>query len=180
MKDQLELVLPTQAYKNQILSYVKEHAEHQEFELHGTSQIHLAASYEEWLDKVLKDMSPETVNPQWVPATTFLAIRKNDQKLVGVINIRHMLNDFLANYGGHIGYGIRPSERQKGYAKEMLHHALKYCLMLDLKQVMLSCNKDNIASAKTIKQAGGVLSREYLHDDGKIISIYWITLVNSD
>lgn len=77
-----------------------------------------------------------------------------------MVTIRHYLNDFLANYGGHIGYGVRPTERQKGYAAQILNFALKYAKSVGLTKVMLPCYKDNIASRKTILKCSGKFEHE--------------------
>lgn len=97
-------------------------------------------------------------------------------KIVGMLNIRHYLNDFLTIYGGHIGYGIRLSERGKGYVKNILKLALEYCGSIDLIRVMLDCYKDNKASRKTIISCGGKLEREFVDVYGKNVQIYWIEI----
>ena len=91
-------------------------------------------------------------------------------------NIRHYLNDYLLNYGGHIGDGIRPSERGKGYATEMIRLSLSECKKLGLDKVLMVCNKSNIASAKTIIKNGGILENEFTTEDGKTYQRYWIYL----
>jgi len=82
----------------------------------------------------------------------------------------------LLNSYGHIGYGVRPSERRKGYATQMLALALEKCRTLNIEKVLVSCDKDNIGSAKTIMKNGGTLFNEYTEDDGNITQQYWITL----
>lgn len=95
-----------------------------------------------------------------------------------MIDIRHRLNEFLLNFGGNIGYSVRKSERRKGYATEMLKLALKKCIELNIKKVLITCNKDNIGSAKTIISNGGILENEIFDpDDNKMTQRYWITLV---
>ena len=92
-----------------------------------------------------------------------------------MIDIRHRLNDYLLNFGGHIDYSVRKSERQKGYATEMLALALIECMKLNIKRVLITCDKDNIASAKTIINNGGILENEILEGSG-ITQRYWINL----
>ncbi|HBP25488.1 MAG TPA: GNAT family N-acetyltransferase [Acholeplasmatales bacterium] len=92
-----------------------------------------------------------------------------------MIDIRHRLNDYLFRLGGNIGYSVRKSERRKGYAKAMLGLALEKCRKLGLERVLVTCYKDNLASAKTILANGGVLENEIVESTG-ITQRYWITL----
>ncbi len=95
---------------------------------------------------------------------------------MGAVNIRHYLNDYLLQYGGHIGDGIRPSERRKGYATKMVGLALEECKKLGINRVLMVCDKDNIGSAKSIVYNGGVLENEFADEDGTIEQRYWIDL----
>lgn len=110
-----------------------------------------------------------------VPASTFIVIRISDSKIIGMIDIRHILNDFLLKSGGHIGYSVRKSERNKGYAKKMLSLALKKCSEFGIENVLVTCSKDNIASVKTILANGGILENEVIID-GKEKQRYWIEI----
>ena len=98
------------------------------------------------------------------------------EKILGAVNIRYRLNEYLKNYGGNIGYGIAPSERGKGCATKMLALALEKCRELKLKRVLVTCDKNNIASAKTIIHNGGILENELSETDKIIVSRYWIAL----
>ena len=109
-----------------------------------------------------------------VPDSVFFLLDTERNILLGAINIRHYLNDYLLNYGGHIGDGIRPSERGKGYATEMIRLSLPECKKLGLNKVLMVCNKSNIASAKTIIKNGGILENEFTTEDGKTYQRYWI------
>lgn len=102
-------------------------------------------------------------------------VEQEDNKLLGMINIRHTLNDYLYNYGGHIGYNVRKIERKKGYAKEMLKIALEECRRLEMKKVLITCDADNIASMKTIKFCGGILENEVPNRE-RLTQRYWIEL----
>ena len=95
--------------------------------------------------------------------------------IVGAINIRHELNDYLLRFGGHIGDGIRPDERRKGYATKMIQLGLQECQKLGIKKVLMICDKDNIGSARSIISNGGVLENEVNHE-GAVMQRYWITL----
>jgi predicted acetyltransferase len=101
----------------------------------------------------------------------------NDHReIIGAINIRHRLNDFFLNYGGQIGYGVRPSERRKGYAKEMLRMGLEICRNMGFEKILICCNKENMGSIKTIMKNGGVLASEGIFN-GEEMQRYWIALI---
>ncbi len=113
--------------------------------------------------------------PGKVPSTTYFLYDDTRKIMLGAINIRHYLNDYLLNYGGHIGDGIRPSERGKGYATKMIAYGLDICRDMGIKRVLMVCDKDNVASAQTIIKNGGILENRPTHN-GKIIERYWIEL----
>lgn len=170
------LVKPAKQHEAAALDYMQEHFSVGEHDLHGTSLLEKMNTYDDWLQHLDRQSSADTVSTGWVVSSTLFAVDKTRDRLIGVVDIRHELNDFLANYGGHIGYGVRPSERRKGYATEILRLGLEFCKSINLKKVMLACYKDNVASCKTIAKNGGVLESEHPHSDGKTIQIYWITL----
>ena len=114
---------------------------------------------------------PET----FVPHTTYWLINESED-ILGVVNIRQRLNERLLQIGGHIGYGIRPSERRKGYATAILELALEKTKVMGLEKVLVTCNKDNIGSAKTIINNGGILESEFEEDWGNIVQRYWIRI----
>ena len=95
-----------------------------------------------------------------------------------MLQVRHTLNDYLRQFGGHIGYSVRPCERRKGYGKEQLRLALDFCKgTLGLDRVLITCKTENEASRRTILSAGGVYENT-LHEPGQGIDLerYWITL----
>ena len=110
-----------------------------------------------------------------VPDTTLFCLEKDRNIFVGAVNIRHHLNEELLKTGGHIGAGIRPSERRKGYATAMIGLALEECRKLGIENVLITCDKDNIGSAKSIIKNGGVLENE-VEEDGHMEQRYWIQL----
>lgn len=112
-----------------------------------------------------------------VPDSVFFLLDIERNILLGAVNIRHYLNDYLFRFGGHIGDGIRPSERGKGYATEMIRLSLIECKKLGIDKVLMVCHKSNIASAKTIIKNGGILETEFADDNGEINQRYWIDLI---
>lgn len=110
----------------------------------------------------------------YVPDSTFWLV--NDEfRIIGVVNIRHELSEYLRNAGGHIGYGIRPSERQKGYATELLRLSLEKTKELGINRVLVVCDAINIGSEKTIRNNGGVADVDFVEEDGNVIKRYWIS-----
>lgn len=99
------------------------------------------------------------------------------EQVVGFIAIRHRLNDFLLQVGGHIGYSVRPSRRREGHATRALALALERCRELGINRALVTCDEDNLASAATIERNGGVLEdiRPGI-EGGEPKKRYWITL----
>ena len=120
-------------------------------------------------------MKKENLPEGRVVASVFFSVRKRDNKLVGIIDIRHELNDYLYNYGGHIGYSILPSERRKGYAYKQLMLGLEYCKKIHINRVLITCLDYNIGSGKTIEKANGVLENIVQNGD-KTLKRYWVSL----
>lgn len=169
----LRLVLPSPKFKDDLMDYKREFIENRD-SMDGSAGLRDSKTFEEWYKAFLDNLKEETAREGLVPATTYLAIN-NDGKLVGMIDIRHRLNDYLLRVGGHIGYSIRKCERKKGYATEMLGLALEECIKLGTKEVLITCDKNNTASAKTIINNGGKMENE-IYERDRITQRYWIDL----
>ncbi|WP_242222272.1 GNAT family N-acetyltransferase [Bacillus cereus group sp. BfR-BA-01380] len=117
----------------------------------------------------------ENLPEGWVPDSTYWLITEH-KKVVGAVNIRHQLTEKLLHSGGHIGYGIRPSERQKGYATILLRLALEKTKKLGIERALLVCDESNIGSEKTIIKNGGISDSNYIEEDGNVVKRYWIEL----
>lgn len=123
----------------------------------------------------LADLEMKEETDRWVANSVFFCLDTERDIFVGAVDIRHRLNDLLLLTGGHIGDGIRPSERRKGYATRMIGMALEECRKLGIPRVLMTCEKTNIGSAKSILNNGGILEDEVLVD-GKLEQRYWIDL----
>lgn len=166
---ELELVFPVKEYEEAAQAYFEEHLLNGEKVLHGDSGLDEALSYDQWLIKINRDIKLE------IHSIVFFAVRKADKKLIGTINIRYPYLGYVQHHG-HIGNGIRPSERRRGYATEMLKLALDYCKKAGLNKVLLTCDKSNIGSAKTIMKCSGIFESEARQSNGDFLQRYWIEL----
>lgn len=164
--DEIILVFPDESLEEKAYDYKSEHFDYGETIIDGSSFWDKRDSYLEWLTEVRLNSRPETVNPTRVVSSPFFAVRKKDNKIIGMIDCRHYLNDFLKDFG-HIGYSVRPTERRKGYATEILRLVLEYAKEIGLREVNLSCIVDNIGSRKAIIKNGGITVRFFNYNGQK-------------
>ena len=169
------LTTPSGEYLEKIADYREELLK--ENFMPGCGPLRTTANLKKWLKKTASYSNEDTVPSKLVVSTQFICIRKSDERLIGMIQVRHSLNDYLMDFGGHIGYSVRPTERRKGYATEMLKMALSYCREIGLKKVLITCVETNEASKKTILSNGGVCENTVFEPNKKEdIQRYWVEL----
>lgn len=172
----VKLIKLTKDYYNELASMIDEWKYDQEINHTDTSPYAIFKNDYHDFDNYLNNLELKEAKDGLVPDSVFFLLDEDRKKLIGAVNIRHYLNDYLLKFGGHIGDGIRPSERKKGYATKMIELALIECKKLGMDKVLITCNKSNIASAKTIIKNGGILENEIKDFDGEIIQRYWINI----
>ena len=176
MEEKLLLLCPTAKYIPQYEAYRREFLDFGG-SMDGAGGLRRLESGRAWLDEVERFSRPETVPEGKVVSTQFILVREADDRLLGMLQLRHDLNDYLRRIAGHIGYSVRPSERRRGYAKRMLAMALDEARKLGLERVMISCSVENEASRRTILSNGGVFESTVLDEtDGELLERYWIEL----
>ncbi|MBH0229441.1 GNAT family N-acetyltransferase [Halobacillus yeomjeoni] len=174
MDERLQLIKPTIDLKDEYISFYNEWKET------GESMVPWVIEKDpgnfEAMVQFLEDNANGVNLPEgWIPHSTYWLIDQNN-KVLGVVNLRHELTDFLRNNGGHIGYGIRPSERKKGYATQLLALSLEKAKALYIKKVLVVCDEWNTASYKTIVNNSGVADTDFVEEDGNVVKRFWIAI----
>jgi len=167
----MKFVFPCKEYEKNAAEFIQEFKDYAS-EMHGLGGLadYLERStYSDWLQKVIRDIDVANMPENRVPAITYFYVREADDKIVGMINIRLALNDFLRKEGGHIGYSIRPTERGKGYGTSMLRGALQFCRSIGMENFLITCDKVNVASAGVAKNNGGILEEEFYSETYKTV-----------
>ena len=177
------LETPSLERKNEIIDYINEFVEHKS-DIHGTGSLDKILdgyTFEQALESCLNMQYEEYAKKYGrCPGKTFLLIRNNDNKIIGTINVRWNLTEEMKRFGGNIGYGIRPTERRKGYNKMNLYLGLIEAKKIGLDKVMLDCDVENLGSSKTMEALGGKLERTEIDPyDGILTSVYWINVDES-
>lgn len=176
MENELMFVRPSEEYFSELMAYKKEFLERGD-SMDGCGPLRRCEDMKEYLEVVNSYLSKETLPEKMVVASQFLCIRKSDNKLVGMIQVRHYFNDYLEKYAGHIGYSVRPSERRQGYATWMLENIKTFCRSINLDKILVCCLDDNEGSRKTILNNGGVYDRTvYCEAENLYLERYWIDL----
>ena len=169
------LIEPTIAYDAAIRAFRRDFADNGDMD--GSGSLRRYARTEDWLAYLETMKRGATAPPNLVPSTQYIYVREDDGKIVGVLQLRHYLNDYLEQYAGHIGYSVCPSERRRGYAKRMLAAGLEKCRERGMERVLVCCRPANEGSRRTILANGGVWeSTVWVPDRETLLERYWITL----
>ena len=172
----MKLIAPSMEYDKQIQAYRSEFLAYGG-SMDGCGSLRRFDRTQDWLDQVEALKRAETTPPDLVPMTQYIYVRETDNKIVGVIQIRHYFNEYLEKYAGHIGYSVCPSERRKGYATQMLKLVLPECRKLGIDHVLVCCVRGNEGSRKTILNNGGIYeSTVYQKERDITLERYWINL----
>ncbi len=174
MNNSLYLMPASKQNQKEIWEYRQEFFDFGESNVNGSCGMAKFQDFDEWLEMVLA-VEKERLSKDGIHASTFFSVRKADGKIIGSIQLRHALTPDLAEHGGHIGYGIRPTERKKGYGTQQLQLVLDIARQMGILRVMITCLTENTASAHTAVRCGGVLTRENVYE-GQPQQIYWIDL----
>ena len=170
VKPTIDMVQAIQEYKDEVLSV--------DPEMNGDGGLDHFNSVESWIEYAKKHDEEFVFSDGTVRATTLFSLDRSRDRIIGMIDIRHELNDYLFKFGGNIGYSIRPSERHKGYGKQQLLLGLDYAKsVIGLKRVLITCVNINVASRKIILACGGKFENElYDSSDNTIMQRYWMGL----
>ena len=170
------LVEPSDDYSEQIAEYKQAFLDANS-SMDGCGPLRKSENPTAYIAECQKYTKPDTLPEGLVIATQFMYVRKADNRLVGMIQVRHYFNEYLSQFGGHIGYSIKPNERRKGYATSMLTAVLPYCKEIGLNKILICCIDGNIGSEKTILNNGGVYESTIYEQDEKCnLKRCWITL----
>lgn len=167
----LKLVKLTNAYEKQLKEMMDEWTATDESIIPSVLTVNDYHDFDYYKNHLCRDKEIGGI----VPETTFFCLDTDRNIFVGAITIRHYLTEKLKHNGGHIGDGIRPGERRKGYGSAMIGLALKEAKELGINKVLMCCDKRNIASAKSIMRNGGILENE-VDIGGVIKQRYWINI----
>lgn len=175
--DTIELLEPSEEYADDILKFKQEIMDSDDNDkFAGCGNLDSCLSIQDWIYDTKIMSNPDTCPIGRVPSNIYIAVRKTDNKIVGIIDLRHHIDTpILSTWGGHIGYTVRPSERNKRYATQMLKLNLLNAKKRGIDKLLIVCDINNIGSEKTILNNGGIFESTLVIDDA-IVKRYWITI----
>ncbi len=174
--EHLQLVEPTESLRDAYVAFVRE------FNAEGNDYISarwqdIERSFPAFVQRLLEHARGIGLPAGWVPASSYWLVHEG--RVLGECGLRHALTDFLRDFGGHIGYGVRPCERRKGYATFMLRAMMARAREMGMERVLVTCAATNVASAGVIEKCGGILESEtYSPNARRVTRRYWIDLTH--
>ena len=166
----MQLVLPNWEHEAMVMNYRAAFKAAGD-KPYGASGLLRYVSYSDWLDRCRNASNEETCEEGRVPQTVYIAI--DNDEMVGAVVLRYQLNDDLLKYAGHMAFSVHPKMRRRGYGKQILSAAVNMCRDKGIDKVLLTCDKDNIASKHLIESCGGALENEIMLGDKPVLR-YWI------
>lgn len=170
----MQLQQPSESLRTAYQDFVEEWTAHQERVIPYSASPR-EMTFDELLVSWCEEKTELAYKRNFVPSELFFLV--HDSRILGAIHLRYELNDHLKQIGGHIGYGVRPCERRKGYVMKMMSLIMKEVKKHQIKRLLLTCDDDNVASAKAIEKCGGVLEG-VTEFEGKLIRKYWIDVID--
>lgn len=167
----IKFTLPDETNRDDVLDF------YAEFERRGESCVGSAGheDYAAWLRDKRNRSSGENLPEGCVRENFYLCYEGS--RLVGVFSLKFELTDYLLNYGGHVGYAVRRSERNRGIAAEMLEQGLRLARSFGLEHVLAVCGEDNCAAQKVVARNSGVFENKMYDEKEKAyVSRFWIDL----
>ncbi|QSX07221.1 GNAT family N-acetyltransferase [Sedimentibacter sp. zth1] len=170
----IALIRPSIELKDKVIEYWDEFYSNGENFIDDTKDYEQKETYEDWLTRVTNDTSEKTVSKDWVVTDTFFAIRKSDNKIIGMTELRHSTDEIIKDFG-QVGYDVRPSERNKGYATEMLKMLIVVAKEAQMNELYISVKKTNLPSIKVITNNDGIFEKSFEYYN-QIVYVYKILL----
>lgn len=167
----IRLTKPSIKYRQSFLEATRE--AHKEGRNKNIDSKQSPKQFAEFVKKLRSQEKDIDLPKGYVPATIYWLV--DNEKFIGRVSVRHRLIEKLRKEGGHIGYEIRPSERNRGYGKKILKMALRKTLRLGIKKALVTCDDDNIGSWKIIEANGGIL-QDKIQVKNKLVRRYWIKI----
>jgi len=169
----IKLVHPKIEHQAMVNTFVEDTLKYNS-SFHGFDRLEKFSDYQEWLAYMESQKDEKQLEEGRVPAEVRFVTDEKEAYIIGIVNIRYRLNEYLNDFGGHIGISIARNFRNKGFGTKALKLALQRCKELNIDKVLITCNKTNQPSAKMITNNGGVLENEITEENGNVVQRYWV------